>query len=147
MLFDKKTNKVTAVLDFDFATVSHPFEEFTSMSLTDIGGNVGDEDSGITRAILSGDFITPPAEKDQESTKEWELAKTWNTALQESTALAPSQIVRVDGIRDLLQLQRLLCPYRLSSASALEELDEKRRSELRAKAEAELLGWLEKHGF
>ena len=89
----------------------------------------------------------PPADLDEESTQEWELAKTWNTVLQESTALAPSQIKGVDAIRDLIQFQRLLCPYRLSSVSALDELDDEKNFELRAKAEAELMEWLEKHGF
>lgn len=116
------------------------------MSLTDIGGNVSDEDTGISRAILSGDFSTSPADLDEESAKDWELAMTWNAVLRESAALAPSQIDGVDRIRDLMRLQRLLCPYRLSSASALEEFDAEKRAELRANAESDLLKWLEKHG-
>ncbi|KAK7696691.1 hypothetical protein SLS64_014308 [Diaporthe eres] len=147
MLLDKETNRITAILDFDFASVSHLFDEFTSMSLSDIGGNVGDDDTGITRAILSGDFTTPPAGLHEESTKEWELSKTWNTVLKESTALAPSQIEGVDEICDLMRLQRLLCPYQLRGASALEGLDDEKIDELRSKAEANLLAWLGKHGF
>ncbi|KAH8742627.1 hypothetical protein F5883DRAFT_63305 [Diaporthe sp. PMI_573] len=146
MLFDKTAKKVTAVLDFDFASVSHPFDEFISMSFSYTGGNIGDDDTAINRAILSGDFTTPPGDLDKESAREWDLAKMWNTALQESAALSPSQIEGVNEIRDLMWLQMLLCPYRLSSASALEELDEEKRSELREKAEADLVGWLEKHG-
>lgn len=147
MLFDKTTNKVTAVLDFDFASVSHPFEEFISMSLNDIGGNVGDEDTDVTRAILSGDFATPPADQDEQPAKVWELSKTWNAVLKESTALAPSQIHGVQEIRDLMRLQRLFCPYQLSSTSALEKLNDEERAQLRAKAEADLLACLERHGF
>lgn len=147
MLFDKKANRITAILDFDFSSVSHPFDEFTSMSLSDIGGNVGDEDTGITRAILSGDFTLPPAGLDEESTKEWELSKMWSTVLKESMALAPSQVEGVNEIRDLMRLQRLLCPYQLRSASALEGLDDERIAELRSKAGADLLAWLGKHGF
>lgn len=116
------------------------------MSFSHTGGNIGDEDTKITRAILSGDFTATPANLDEESTKEWELAKTWNSLLQESTALAPSQINGVDEIRDLMRFQRLLCPYQLSSVSALEDLDDEKSFELRAKAESELLEWLEKHG-
>ncbi|KAK2048620.1 hypothetical protein LZ31DRAFT_538756 [Colletotrichum somersetense] len=147
MLFDKKAKKVTAVLDFDFASVSHPFEEFISMSFNHTGGNIGDDDTAINQAILSGDFTTPPADLDKESLKEWELAKTWNSVLQESVALAPSQIDGVNQIRDLMRLQRFLCPHWLGSASVLEELDEVKRAELRAKAEADLVGWLKKHGY
>lgn len=146
MLYDKEAKKITALLDFDFASVSHPFEEFICLSLADIGGNVSDEDTCISRAILSGNFSTPPADLDEDFAKEWELAKVWNAVLRESAALAPSQIDGVDRIRDLMRFQRLLCPHRLSSASALEELDAETRAELRAKAEADLLKWLEKHG-
>lgn len=117
------------------------------MSFSDVGGNLGDEDTIITRAILSDDFTTPPDGVDEEQAKEWELAKIWNSALQESTALAPSQIGGVDGIRDLMRFQRLLCPYRLRSASAMKDIDDQARNELLAEAEADLLGWLEKHGF
>lgn len=146
MLFDKKYKTITAILDFDFASVSHPFEEFICMSLTDICGSVSDEDTGTSRAILSGDFTTPPEGLDEESAKEWELAKTWNAVLRESEALAPSQIDGVDGIHELMRFQGLLCPYRLSSASALQELDAEKRAKVRAQAEADLLKWLEKHG-
>lgn len=117
------------------------------MSFSDLGGNLGDEDTNITRAILSGDFTTPPERVDSEPAEEWGLAKMWHSALKESAALAPSQIGGVDGIRDLMRFQTLLCPYRLSSASAMEDLDDGTRTELLAKAEADLLGWLEKHGF
>lgn len=117
------------------------------MSLSDIGGNVCDEDTRITRAILSGDSTTPPADLDKESTKEWGLAKTWNTVLRESAALAPSQIQGVNEIRDLMHLQRLLYPYQLHSASSLEEIDDEKMANLRAKVETDLLEWLKKHGF
>ncbi|KAJ0120414.1 Protein kinase-like domain protein [Diaporthe amygdali] len=146
MLFDKKTKKITAVLDFDFASVSHPFEGFMSMIFSDIGGNVGDEDTDITRAILSGDFTTPREELDEESANEWKLAKTWNTVFQDSAVLTPSQIEGMDKVRDLMRLQRLLCPYQLSSVSALEQLENEKKAGLRAKAEPGLLEWLEKHG-
>ncbi|KAK2042426.1 hypothetical protein LZ31DRAFT_585896 [Colletotrichum somersetense] len=147
MLFDKNAKKVTAVLDFDFASISHPFEEFISMSFSYTGGHVGDGNTAIDRAIISGDFTTPPADLGEKSAKEWEFGKMWNTALRESAAFAPSQIEGVDRIRDLMRLQSLLCLYRLSSVPAAEELDDERRVRLREKAEAELIGWLAKHGY
>lgn len=117
------------------------------MSFTDMGGSLSDEDTAISRAILSGDFTTPPADLDEKSSKDWEMAKMWKAVLQESAALAPSQIQGADRIRDLMRFQMLLCPYRLCSASALEELDDEKKAELRAKAVSDLMGWLEKHGF
>ncbi|KAG8156813.1 hypothetical protein KVR01_013418 [Diaporthe batatas] len=147
MLFDRETKQVTAILDFDFASVSHPFEEFISMSFTHTGGNLGDEGTAISRAILSGDFTSAPPELDEKSAKEWAIAKTWNTVLMESAALAPSQIEGVKEINDLMQFQMLLCPYQLCSDSALEGLDDETRDKMREQAEADLVEWLEKHGY
>lgn len=117
------------------------------MSFSHTGGNLGDEDTAINRAILSGDFSTPPPDLDEESAKEWAIAKTWNTVLQESAALAPRQIEGAKEIRDLMQLQMLLCPYRLSSESSLKQLDNETRAKMWEEAEASLVGWLDEHGF
>ncbi|KAI3391383.1 hypothetical protein diail_7452 [Diaporthe ilicicola] len=144
---EKEAKKVTAVLDFDFATVSHPFEEFMSMSFSHTGGNVSDEDTAVNRAILSGDFTAKPLDLDEESAKEWDLSKMWSNVLQEGAVLGPSQIEGVNEIRDLMRLQNLLCPYRLSSASALEEPDDEMWAEMRQQAEVDLIRWLEEHGF
>lgn len=146
MLFDKDSKKITAVLDFDWSFVSNPLDEFMS-GLSDVGGHVGDEDNEIDTAILSGDFTRLPADLDEESTKKWEAAKAWNTAMRKGGVVSPGDIEGVDKIRDFGRLQTLLCPYRLGNASALEQLDDEKRGELRAKTEADLVQWLEKHGF
>jgi hypothetical protein len=146
MLFDKGTKKITAVLDFDYSYVSNPSDEFMSL-LSDLGCNITHADNKINAAILSGDFTTPPANLDEESTKKWEVAKAWNTAMKKSGVVSPSAIKGVDKIRDMERLQRLLCPWQLGSEFMLKQMDDEKKAELRAKTEADLVKWLEKHGF
>lgn len=146
MLFDKDTKKLTAVLDFDWSYISNPLDEFMG-SLQDVGGNIRHEDKNIEAAILSGDFTWPPPNLDKESVEQWQVAKAWNTAMKKCGVVSPSDIRGVDEIRDLLHLQALLCPYQLGNESMLKQFDEKKRAEMRAKTEAELIQWLEKHDF
>lgn len=145
MLFDKNTKRITAVLDFDWSSVSHPFDEFVS-GLHDIGGNIAHENKKIEAAILSGDFSTSPNDLDEESTRPWEVAKAWNMAMK-TGVLSLSDIEGVDQMLDILRLQGLVSPFRLCNASMLEKIGEEEKVELRAKAEADLIEWLEKYGF
>ena len=61
ILIDPSTNKLTALLDFDFACIAHPAHEFL-VSLQDLGGNVmgpyGEDptEGKLSQALLSGDF-------------------------------------------------------------------------------------------
>lgn len=146
MLFDKDTKKITAILDFDWSYVSNPFEEFNSL-LYDIGCNITQADTEINAAKLSGDFTTPLANLDEGSTETWEIAKAWNAAMKKNGVVSPSEIKGVEKIRDVLQLQKLICPYPLCSETALKKMDDKKKAELRAETEADLIQWLEKHGF
>jgi len=146
MLFDRGTKKITAILDFDWSYVSNPFDEFTSL-LSDIGCNIGHEDNKINAAILSGDFTTPPANLSEDSTSKWEVLKAWNTTMKKNGVASPSDIKGVDKIRDMMRFQTLLCPFQLGNELMLKQIDDTKKAELRAKTEADLVQWLEKHGF
>lgn len=146
MLFDKNTKQITAVLDFDWASISNPFKEFLS-GLNDIGGNISGIDDKIEAAILSGDFTMPPADRDDTSTKRWETAKVWHTLMKNTGVITPSDINSVNKIYDMLQFHRLLCPFQLGNEFMLKQIDDEKKAGLRAKTEADLVQWLEKHGF
>lgn len=145
--------EITAVLDFDFAHVIHPFEQFHTMSFTtDLGYSLGGSSAdSVEAALISGDFTTEPNDLEFD---EWNVAKNWNEVLG---FLAPSNIKGVDGIVDLLQLQNLLYPHRLSMEHMsmehmskecnLATFEDEKKKKLQAAAEAKLLKWLEKHGF
>ena len=146
MLFDKDTKRITAILYFDWASVSHPFDEFMSC-LYDIGVNISYENNAIDAAIISGDFTEPPTNLDEDFAKRWEISRAWNTAMKKSDMVSPSDIKGAGKIYDIMRLQRLLCPYQLSKASMPKEVDNERRAELLAQPEANLIQWLEKYGF
>jgi hypothetical protein len=116
-------------------------------SLQDVGGNIRHQDAQFEVAILSGDFTSPPSDLDTESAKKWQVAKAWSAAMKKCGIVSQSDIRGMDEIRDLLHLQTLLCPYQLGNESMLKQLDEKKRAEMRTKTEADLIQWLEKHGF
>jgi hypothetical protein len=143
MLFDKDTQKITAVLDFDWSCVSHPFDEFFGL-LYDIGCNISEKDNDISSALVSGDFTTPPANK--ESAENWEVAKAWNAAMKKIGVLSPSDMKGVAGILDFMRFQIMLCPWELGS-SEFKKMDDEKQAEVLAKREADLVEWLEKYGY
>lgn len=150
--------EITAVLDFDFAHVNHPFEEFHTESFTDLGGSINFSGDSIEEALISGDFTTtsddvsddvPEDLPDDVPNDQWLLAKDWNKVLD---CLAPSNINGLEGILDLLKLQSLLCPDHLTMESMSKEgniasVADEKKEKIRAAAEAKLVEWLEKHGF
>jgi hypothetical protein len=97
--------------------------------------------------MISGNFTMPSNNLDEKSSKKWEVAKAWNIAMKENRVLSPSDIKGIDEIRDILRLEKLLCPYQLSNESALKHLKDEEKTELRTKAEADIMQWLEKHSF
>lgn len=146
MLFDKGSNKLTAILDFDFSVVANPFEEYLN-SFTDLGGRVGYLNNEIEAATLKGNFGSPPADLSEDGKKDWELAKSWKATAQTKGVINPDEIAGGDQIIDLIQFQNLLCPYRLTNASMLEKMDDAKKADLRAETQAKLVQWLDKHGF
>jgi hypothetical protein len=88
-----------------------------------------------------------PTGLDEATTRKWEAVKMWKTAIKKNIMLDPGEMNGVDGIRDILRFQALLCPYQLMSEYSLKQMDEQRRVEVRGQTERELVQWLEKYGF
>lgn len=148
MLFDTETKKITAVLDFDFAFISHPLEEFTGgSSLNDISGMIDTNDKPLRDAILSGNFDTFPENLDKEATQKWQVARAWNAAMKTVGVVSPSDIQGVHEICDLLALQALLCPFDLGNQPMIDQMDDGKKAARREKTEADLVQWLDEHGF
>ncbi|EGX95198.1 Protein kinase-like domain [Cordyceps militaris CM01] len=146
MLFDKDSNEITAILDFDFSVVSNPFDEYLT-SFTDLGGCVGGLTNEVEAAILKGDFASPPADLSEDAKREWELADAWRSIAKKNGVLSPSEMKGADQIMELIQFQNLLCPHRLSNAFMLEKMNDTEKAELRAKTQAKIVQWLAKYGF
>lgn len=112
----------------------------------DIGCNITYGQTKTDMALLSGDFTRPPTLA-QDKEENWDMAEMWNGAMEKAGAASPCKIQGASQIYDMLRLKRLLCPHHLSNASALAKMDGKTRAEVRAKTEADIIQWLEKHGL
>lgn len=146
MLYDSTTKQITALLDFDFSTVTHPAEEF-NMSLNDVSGGLVDDPAGILSCVLANDFTSPPENLSDKGAEKWELAKMWNRIAIEKGVTVLSAI---PGIRDIITLQKLngaLCPFQLSHETVLknssEEYKQKKMKDVREIVDK----FLEERGF
>ena len=115
-LFDRETNKLTGLVDFDFASVSHPGMEFFS-SFGDIGGGLGnvpgpDPSEGLLReAVLTGVF--EGVDVPEEARSKWTVARMWDDALRARGLLRPSDIAGMRALCCVMQLEMQIAPPRL----------------------------------
>jgi hypothetical protein len=142
MLCNPDTKEVTALFDFDFSFVTHPFHEFYQSFSGGLGGNL--RSKTLRQAILSGTFDSRPDGVDAD---EWELARTWDAALAKHGAIRPCEIKGVDNLMELGAFLLLLCPFQLYHAGVLGRMDAARTAEAMARAEAALVEFLGRHGY
>lgn len=150
ILYDVASKRVTGLVDFDFASISHPSQEFF-MSLWDLGGNLGachgpDPTNGrLTEALITGDFeqSTVP----ESATSLWATAKTWDSALKARGSVRPSQIAGIAALDQLRRLEATLCPFRLAHPMFLKRKTPEQIVEEREAAEKTLVACLESLGF
>ena len=146
ILVDPAANKLTGVVDFDFASVSHPSQEFFT-SFGDIGGNTGgwqgpDHHAGrLEKAIVAGSFgdASDDDKMTDEARSEWRIARTWDTALAARGVMRPSEVPGIPLLSRLPQLEGLLCPFRLVHPRLVQNMSPEELEEARSGAE-EVLG-------
>ncbi|KAL0933356.1 phosphotransferase enzyme family protein [Colletotrichum truncatum] len=150
--YQPETNKLTGILDFDFAYVSHPCHEFFA-SLGDIGGNTGggtgrDPDlSGgrLGKAMITGNFDIP--DLPEEATGQLRTAKAWDDALAARGTMRPSDIPQMPALDQLRKLEGLLCPFALLHPMVLRGQTPEQITEMRKAAEKDLTDCLESFGY
>lgn len=149
MLFESESKRITALLDFDFSSVTHPCHEFFS-GFSDIGGGIRFEEKGcqfLAKSVLSGNFDQVPEGLSDEQLEKWEVAKAWDATLASRGAIRPSSIAGLDRLEDLRVMADLICPRMLSHEMMLKrtprDVQEKKRQEVQVK----LLRLLERYGF
>ncbi|KAF6823054.1 phosphotransferase enzyme family protein [Colletotrichum plurivorum] len=151
--YDPDTKRVTGVLDFDWAYVSHPCHEFF-YSLGDVGGTTGggtsrdpDRSGGrIGRAMMTGDFDSI-SDLPEEAAGQLAIAKAWDAALAERGAIRPSSVAGIEALDRLRRLESLLCSFALCHPVLLKRKTEEEIKEMRSKAEGELVECLEGLGY
>lgn len=126
VLYDKSTKRITALLDFDWASITHPCEEFLS-GLWDVGGGIHERVGNLQSSILSGNFGLEPEGVPQENIHKWKVAKAWDDALLQNGATRPSDIAGVGGIKKLKELEDLICPFVLGCEFFANRLSEEER--------------------
>ncbi|KAK1447494.1 phosphotransferase enzyme family protein [Colletotrichum melonis] len=149
-LYDTTTKKLTSILDFDFAFVSHPCHEFFT-SLGDVGGNTGggtgrdpDLSGGLLgKAMLTGDFDGIRGSLPQEALGQLTTARAWDDALRERGAVRPSEIRGMAALDGLRRLEALACPFALEHPVMLRRKTREEIEGMRAAAERELVRCLE----
>lgn len=145
MLFDTKTKRISAVLDFDWSVVTHPCDEFLT-GLWDIGGGIHDSLEAFQTNIITGDFSTQPdGGLSGEDLASWDIAQVWNRALAKKKGgiIRLSEMAGVQSIRELRSLESKLCPFELSNEAMLRRMSDEQKQKRREELEGEILGWLE----
>ncbi|KAI8225144.1 hypothetical protein K4K54_004794 [Colletotrichum sp. SAR 10_86] len=150
--FDPETRRITGVLDFDWAYVSHPAHEFFT-SFGDIGGSTNGgtardpdlSDGKIAKAMLAGDFSIPNLPEG--ALGQLARAKAWDDGLAERGALRPSEIPGMTAIEQLRKLESLLAPFALHHPVMLKRKTAEQIVEMRGAGERELIECLERFGY
>lgn len=142
MLYDNTKKVITAVLDFDWASVAHPAEEFLS-GLWDIGGGMHENTEFMQGSILTGKFDDTP-DLSGEEVQKWDIATLWNETSAHKI-IRPSEIHGMRGVWELKRLEDMLCPFHLSNEVMLkrttEEVQVKQKVETGKDIERWLAGW------
>lgn len=146
MLYDKTSQLITAVLDFDWSTITHPADEFLT-GLWDIGGGIHEENEFMQESILTGNFDIAPPNLSGEDVQKWEVAKIWNKASADRKAIRPCDMKGVRGIQELRNLESMLCPFHLSNEVMLKRTTEDFQFKKKAETGEDIKKWLDVHGF
>lgn len=121
LLYDKESKKVTALLDFDFASINHPVEEHYFASFSDVGGGLRALSPAMYPCVMSDNFEQQPANSSDKDKKIWDKAKYWNAAIAERNVLRPKSLPGVEKIEALRRLEESLSKMRQDKTALLEK--------------------------
>lgn len=146
MLFNAKTKRLSAVVDFDMIHISHPLAQFID-ALFNLGGNLTYQEPTTCEAILSGSFEKAPEVLSNEAQKQWGTAMMFDRAMRAKGCLRPCEIKGAKAMLDLNRFIDLVCPFQLTDEGELTRLSEEKKSTILAQKEAGLTQWLYEHGY
>lgn len=104
MLYDVKSKSITALLDFDLATITHPADEFLT-GLDDVGGGFADKPPELLACLCGGDFSITLENPTDADLKKWELARSWHQIATCCGVVTPSCMRGFDRV---VRLHRML---------------------------------------
>ncbi|KAH8890678.1 hypothetical protein GQ53DRAFT_170527 [Thozetella sp. PMI_491] len=149
ILFDPDLKAVTALLDFDWASITHPCHEYFG-GFSEIDGGIRFEEKGLqylAKPVLSGDFTQVPQGLSKAEIEQWELAHAWDAALRSRGVTRLSSIDGLNRLEDLRVLSSLICPRILTNPFILKRTPREVQETTRAENEGKLLHLLDRYGF
>ncbi|KAI3316928.1 phosphotransferase enzyme family-domain-containing protein [Xylariaceae sp. AK1471] len=151
LLFHPDSGRITALLDYDFASILHPMYEFLR-SFDGAGGQFrgwsGDEtteDMAFRNAKLNG-FPSPLPATEKDGIQ-WDLAKAWEDELEKLDVKRPSTIQGIDKVADVDAVLRAVLPWHISNRDFLQMQPEGAVKHFRNRGEVELIKLLDHLGF
>ena len=153
MLYDATTQCITALLDYDFACVSHPSYEFLR-SFDGHGGQLrgwsGEECSeqlALRDAKLHG-FPSPlPQSSESEDGVKWEVVKAWEDELDRAEVQRPRTIKGIEKVADVDAVLRTIMPWRVTNSDILRMQSDEVTMRCRNESEQQLGRILDRLGF
>ncbi|KFY73301.1 hypothetical protein V499_06594 [Pseudogymnoascus sp. VKM F-103] len=111
ILFDPKSNRITALIDYDFACMSHPSYEFLR-SFDGAGGQFrgwstdeANDGMALRHAKLHG-FPSPLPPTTKDGVK-WDIVKAWEDELEKLNVKIPRNMRGIDKVADVDTVQEI----------------------------------------
>lgn len=146
LLFNRRSNRLSAVLDFDFAHIGAPISEYL-FSFWDLDGLLpgsSDPNDPLRNHILKG---FPFAEEEEGVEYKWKLARAWENALSDVGAEKPSTIDKAGDIADIWWFSQDLCEAYWFIDTFLEKRTPEKLEEFKAVSASNLERYLAHWGF
>jgi hypothetical protein len=152
ILFDPKSNRHTAILDFDFTHIASPADEyfysFPSFHGLLMGPLESEEMKALRQATLnsftSSAYI--PTEG-KESEVNWELAKMWYEEIEKLGVLNPANIAGIGELAALYWFSTDVSPPYFVMERWLNRKNVEERQEAKKEVEENLEKYLQRWGF
>ncbi|KAM7203173.1 hypothetical protein V8F20_004115 [Naviculisporaceae sp. PSN 640] len=153
ILYDPSTNRITALLDFDWASINHASEEYFS-GLWDIFGGLHEQNAKFREYILSGTFPDPnnkgprpqdvSRKEEEEEQQQYAVAQVWSEISAKRGLTRPSTIPIIEKLIVLKELEGLICPFQLGNEAFLARMADDKKEKLRGETEGKIVAWLDK---
>lgn len=149
LLVDRDTQRITAILDFDWAQVSGVAEEFFR-SFGNIYGELPGpysnqtEQLALRHAFLQG-FPNPLPSS--EFDMPWVIAEAWDNELARSGAQRPRTIKGIAALSALNWLSDNICPFLLFNETIARQRSKEQSQKDKTDTEGLLIQFLQEHGY
>lgn len=151
LLYDVASQRVTGLIDYDFACILHPSYEFLC-SFSGAGGQLqgwsdieSSDQTALRDAKLHGFPSRPPA--NTEDVEQWEVAKAWEDELERLDVKRPRTMKGIEKVADVDAVLRSILPWRVTNSDVLRLQSEGVILKCRDENEAQLVKLLEHLGY